>query len=345
VRPALKDQLGTRIELRLGDPADSELGRKAAALVPQGRPGRGMTREGLHLLTALPRIDGSSNPADLSPAMSDAVARIADRSQGRAPEVRLLPEHLARSELLALAGGWPSGLDSRTLNERLPIGLSEAELAPAHIDFAEQPHFMVFGDSECGKTTVLRGIAESIMAANTPRNAKIIVGDYRRTMLGVVETDHLAAYAPSTQMLGVNLADLAAVLATRLPRADVSQQQLRERSWWSGPEIFVLIDDYDLVATSSGNPVAALVEYLPQAKDIGFHLVLARRSGGAGRALFEPVMARMRDVSPAGLVMSGSKDEGNLVGAVRPSPQPPGRGVLVNRRGTALVQIAEAGAR
>jgi S-DNA-T family DNA segregation ATPase FtsK/SpoIIIE len=30
--------------------------------------------------------------------------------------------------------------------------------------------------------------------------------------------------------------------------------------------------------------------------------------------------------------MSGSKDEGALLGNVKPSPQPPGRGVLVHRR-------------
>ncbi|MEU2229237.1 FtsK/SpoIIIE domain-containing protein, partial [Streptomyces sp. NPDC018347] len=51
IRPALKDQLGTRIELRLGDPGDSDAGRRKAGLVPEGRPGRGITRDGLHLLT------------------------------------------------------------------------------------------------------------------------------------------------------------------------------------------------------------------------------------------------------------------------------------------------------
>ena len=44
IRPSLKDQLGTRIELRLGDPADSELDRKQARQVPVGRPGRGLSR-------------------------------------------------------------------------------------------------------------------------------------------------------------------------------------------------------------------------------------------------------------------------------------------------------------
>ena len=72
---------------------------------------------------------------------------------------------------------------------------------------------------------------------------------------------------------------------------------------------------------------------------MGLHLVIARRSGGAGRALFEPVIARIRDMAPAGVVMSGSRDEGNLVGAVRGSEMPQGRGTYVSRSQTQLVQL------
>ena len=106
----------------------------------------------------------------------------------------------------------------------------------------------------------------------------------------------------------------------------------------SGPDVYVVVDDYDLVVTSSGNPVTALIEFLPHAKDIGFHLVIARRAGGASRALYEPVIARMRDVVSAGLVMSAGKDEGVLYGNVRSTPLPAGRGYLTTRSGTGLVQ-------
>ena len=41
-RAAMRDTFGTRLELRLGDPLDSEIDRKVAALVPTGRPGRGL---------------------------------------------------------------------------------------------------------------------------------------------------------------------------------------------------------------------------------------------------------------------------------------------------------------
>jgi S-DNA-T family DNA segregation ATPase FtsK/SpoIIIE len=159
-------------------------------------------------------------------------------------------------------------------------------------------------------------------------------------MLGVVETEHLASYAPSEDVLTTNMRDLAILLKGRMPGPGFNRQQQRDRSWWSGPEVFVVIDDYDLVVTSSGNPVAAIVEFLPHARDIGFHLIIARRSGGAARAMYEPVIARLRDLQSTGLVMSGNREEGNLIGTVRPSAMPPGRGTLVNRAGTGLIQLA-----
>src|SRR6202042_3798403 len=54
IRPSLKDQIGTRIELRLGDPADSEFDRKRAHEVPRDRPGRGLSHGGLHIVISSP---------------------------------------------------------------------------------------------------------------------------------------------------------------------------------------------------------------------------------------------------------------------------------------------------
>ncbi|MGV9674759.1 type VII secretion protein EccCa [Nocardia sp. NPDC003482] len=340
-RPAMKDQIGTRIELRLGDPMDSDLGRKNASLVPIGRPGRGMTPETLHMLTALPRVDGNSDPNSLSSGVAQAVEAIARTTPGRrAPAVRMLPEQLPREQLLHFLGGWPNGLDPRVKNLQIPIGINEAELAPVFLNLVEQPHFLVFGDSECGKTNLLRTVIRGIVEQNTADNAKLIIGDYRRTLLGVVEGRHVAGYAPSAQMLETMMGELVAILRQRLPGPDVTQQQLRDRSWWSGPEIYVIVDDYDLVVTSQGNPLSVLTEYLAQAKDIGFHLIIARRSGGASRAMYEPLISRMKDVGTAGLIMSGNRDEGMLLSTVRPSEMPPGRGTFVTRSGNHLIQTA-----
>jgi S-DNA-T family DNA segregation ATPase FtsK/SpoIIIE len=77
--------------------------------------------------------------------------------------------------------------------------------------------------------------------------------------------------------------------------------------------------------------LSALVDLLPHARDIGLHVVLARRSGGASRALFDPILARMRDLGATGLLMSAAPEEGVLMGAVRSAPLPPGRAVIVVR--------------
>jgi DNA segregation ATPase FtsK/SpoIIIE, S-DNA-T family len=69
--------------------------------------------------------------------------------------------------------------------------------------------------------------------------------------------------------------------------------------------------------------------------------VLARRTGGAGRALFEPVLGRLRELASPALVMSGSPEEGPLLEGVKPEPMPPGRGLLLTRRsGRRRVQVA-----
>ncbi|MFD4470217.1 type VII secretion protein EccCa [Rhodococcus sp. NPDC058505] len=339
IRPALKDQLGTRIELRLGDPSDSDVGRVKAARVPEGRPGRGMTADGLHLLTALPRIDGHSGSADLTAGVADAVARIAAGTDDpAAPAVRMLPERCPREDVLARIPDWPPAGDGPCL--RVPIGVDEAALAPVHMDFDEHQHTLVFADGGAGKTTLLRGICAGLVESNTPRQAKLILADYRRTMLGAVEGDHLAGYAANAPTLTTMITELAGVLEARMAGPDLTPQQIRDRSWWSGPEIYVIVDDYDLVATQGGNPLLPLLDYLPHGKDVGLHLIVARRSGGAGRALYEPVIARLRDLVPTGLVMSGSRDEGNLIGTARPTDMPPGRATLVTRAGTAPIQVA-----
>lgn len=83
-----------------------------------------------------------------------------------------------------------------------------------------------------------------------------------------------------------------------------------------------------------------LLDLLPHASDIGLHLVVARRSGGAARAMFDPLLSRMRDLGAVGIVMSTSPEEGPLLGTVRPMTLPPGRAVVMRRgQPDQLVQI------
>jgi DNA segregation ATPase FtsK/SpoIIIE, S-DNA-T family len=103
----------------------------------------------------------------------------------------------------------------------------------------------------------------------------------------------------------------------------------------------VLIDDYDLVVSTLDNPLQPLLEFLPQGRELGLHVIVTRRSGGAGRALFEPFLARLRDIGSPGIMLSGDRGEGPLLGGLRPENLPPGRGRLLARgEPPRMVQLA-----
>ena len=219
--------------------------------------------------------------------------------------------------------------------------MDEDRLAPVLLDVSADPHLVVYADGESGKTALLRLLAHQIVTRHTPQQARLMIVDYRRGLLGAVDSEHLISYTSSAEALTAAVTDLVASLRRRLPGPDVTPEQLRARSWWTGPDVFLLVDDYDLVAAPSGNPLAPLVDLLAQAKDVGLHLVVARRAGGSARAMFEPVLTRLRELATPGLVGHGSREEGPLVGTARPGPRPPGRAVLVTRRhGETLVQLA-----
>jgi S-DNA-T family DNA segregation ATPase FtsK/SpoIIIE len=179
------------------------------------------------------------------------------------------------------------------------------------------------------------------MRTRTAEQAQVVVVDYRRSLLGEVPDDYQLHYLTSATQAGPALEELAQYLQRRLPGPDVTPDQLRNRSWWTGAEVYVVIDDYDLVATQSGSPVLPLVPLLAQARDVGLHVALARRSGGAARALYEPVVQSLRDLAMPGLLLSGSPDEGALIGTAKPRKSVPGRAQLVTRdRGVEVVQTA-----
>ncbi len=339
-RTALRDAFGTRLELRLGDPLDSEIDRGLAGLVPAGRPGRGLVPTRHHVLVALPRIDGDASAGTLADGVVDLVGRVRDAWTGApAPRLRLLPRQIELDRVRALAGAadgsaaYPGG--------PLLLGLDEQRLAPVPLALDPDPHLLVFGDGRSGKSTLLRGLVHEVLRTRSPRQAQVVLVDYRRSLLGEVPDEHLFAHLTSAPQAQPVLADLARHLEHRLPGPGVTPHELRTRSWWQGAEVFVVVDDHDLVATAQGSPLQVLQPLLPHARDVGLHVILARRTGGASRALYEPTIQTLRDLAQPTLVLSGDPDEGPLAPGVRPMPLPPGRGRLVTRDGgVQVVQVA-----
>lgn len=336
VRANLKDLLMNRLELRLGDPMDSELDRKAAGNVPAGVPGRGVTPETLHFMSAVPRIDGIHSDADLSEATA-AMSRDVDRhwTAPGAPAVRLLPRHVPFADL-------PTALTEP--DRGVAFALDENNLEPVHVNFDQDPFFLIFGESESGKSNLLRLLIKQITGLYDGDSCKLFVIDNRRSLLDATPASHLAEYVPTSNAMDHHVEALADLMQRRTPSPDVTADQLRARNWWSGPTIYVVVDDYELVSTSGGNPLAPLTELLPFARDVGIRFIVARNTAGAGRSSYEPFMQRVKELGAQGVVLSGDPNEGDILGNVRPRPMPAGRGIFVSRRrGNLLVQTGLVG--
>ncbi len=313
LRAPLRDQLASRIELRLGDPIESEIDRRAAALVPVGRPGHGIGPDGRPLILA-----HGGRPQDQRLDLPAAITRC--WSGPRAPGLPYLPAMIT-----------PANIAPEVLDDGLCIAVERPTLGAITLD-ARNPFLLVVGDPGSGRTSVLRSLGHQDAA----RGTRLVVLDPRRTLLGDLPADAVLAHAPTPAAASDALAGLVTGLQRRMPPADLSAEQLRDRSWWNGPQLHLIVDDYDLL-TLGGTTLAPLRAYLPYAGDIGLRVSIARRSAGAGRALYDDTLSLLRDLGAHALVLSNAGEEGPILG-VRPASLPPGRGTIV-RPGRPMLDV------
>ncbi|MFF0023618.1 type VII secretion protein EccCa [Streptomyces sp. NPDC005496] len=331
----VRDQSATRLELRMGDPMDSEIDTRKARSVPRSG-GRGITSDTkMHFLAGLPRLDGSGSLDDLGEGVAHLVTEVARHWPGApAPQVRMLPHRLPAAELPAPESTEGGGM-------RLALGIDQDALEPVWHDFSRTPHLIVVGDTESGKTNLLRNITAGITSRYSPAEAKIIVVDYRRTLVDTVPEEYRIGHVISLDNLKETIEGAARAMKTRVPGADIAPSRMRTCDWWTGPRLFILVDDYDMVSGSSfQSPMEPLFEYLTLGFEMGLHLVVARSAMGAGRGLSDGLIRRLDEANNPAVLLSCPPTEGRLFGNAKPRNLPPGRALHIARRRARLMQTA-----
>lgn len=299
IRTSLRDNIGGRFELRLSDPIESEVDRVAARQVQADTPGRGIDQLGRLTQVFAPPTD----VAVLSARWDGAPA---------APAVRVLPERVSETDITAIGPDY-LGIEEQTLGGWKP------DL------FSANPHLLVTGDGEAGKTTTLRGIIRTIRS--TDDSIQIGVVDYR----GQLTSELL----PGSRFGVATTAQQAAALAERI------HDDIVDRRANTGHHVLLVVDDYNLVAGQHTNPLGCLTDLIPRAGDLRLHLVLTTRVTGLSRTSFDPLFQMVKETAAPWLVLSGDPGEGVIAANVRATDGPPGRGVYVNRSRTTPVQIAQ----
>ena len=154
------------------------------------------------------------------------------------------------------------------------------------------PHLLIFGAPKSGKTTIAHAVAQAICKRNSPQQVRFMVADYRSALLDAVPQSHLldaGAVNRNHATLEESIKALAINLKKRLPPPDLTTAQLRSRSWWTGPDVVLLVDDWHMIVAASGMlpPTAPLAPLLPAAADIGLHLVVTCQMSQAHRATMD----------------------------------------------------------
>jgi S-DNA-T family DNA segregation ATPase FtsK/SpoIIIE len=283
LRGSVRDLFGSRLELRLGDAYESLVDRALAAGVPPGRPGRGLTSDGAHFLAAV------ADPA--------AQAQVRELWRGQeAPRLRDLPDHLRLGDLADRPAA--------------RLGVDD----DSRVVTLDAQHIVISGPSGSGRTAALRTLCAELQRVHGDDTAQILAVDARRSLLGEVAGPHLLQHLTGAAATDA-LRDLTSYLLKRLPGNDITATQLRERTWWTGAEVWLVIDDLDLFAGPP--PWTPLLPLLPHAHEIGLHLVLAHREP---TRLHDSLPAALSDLGAARIRLGPRPGRAELTCAARQRP-------------------------
>lgn len=357
LRPPVRSGFGSRIELRLAAVEDAKLVRSRFAKDVPVKPGRGMVavnyvrldsdpQAGLHTLVARPALGSTPDNVFECDSVVAAVSRL---TSAQAPPVRRLPARFGVEQVRELA--------SRDTRQGVGAGgiawaISELDLAPVYLNFAENSHLMVTGRRECGRTTTLATIMSEIGRLYAPGassapppapgrpSAQVWLVDPRRQLLTALGPDYVERFAYNLDGVVAMMGELAAALAGREPPPGLSAEELLSRSWWSGPEIFLIVDDIQQLPPGFDSPLHKAVPFVNRAADVGLHVIVTRTFGGWSSAGSDPMLRALHQANAPLLVMDADPDEGFIRGKMKGGPLPRGRGLLMAEDTGVFVQVA-----
>lgn len=260
----------------------------------------------------------------------------------RAPEIAVVGDVPSYGDIWATFASVP-GMTDRSTSKKdrwLPFGVDTRTLSPVLLSKAS-PHFMIVGDPKSGRTSTLRTLITSVINQYSSSEAKFVMFDPSMGMLAesefLVENGYMKDdnYCRSRMDADEPVSSLAKLIQHRLPSKDVklSARQLTERSWFDGPEIFVIVDEYNNIGTVAGmqSPIESLVPLLSSIPDLGVHFFVSTIANGFSTLTSTNKMIKMMmSQNTSMLLLSGPRTEPNVTSLkAKFESRRPGRGQLL----------------
>ena len=216
MRPGMLSKFGTKVEMRMANPVETETGHRDVAKKVPEQAGRALNRSGKHMLVAVPAAEGvdPSNQVAGTAAVLEAVRR-----RPGSPRPRGCGCCPPRSPTAI----W------RRWSPRAGAGPGELEMETVAIDLTRTPHFYAVGRSKSGRSSVLRTLCASIQNTYRPDEVQVVVCDPNYQLVDAIDDAYVLAYLTTiTEVAGA--AQALAQSATRAGR----RRAPRPRSWRGG---------------------------------------------------------------------------------------------------------------
>ncbi|WP_131722538.1 FtsK/SpoIIIE domain-containing protein [Mycolicibacterium conceptionense] len=335
--------------------------------IPEDQPGRSVDQvtqlPGRILLPTL-----AENPDTDEFTLTEAIAAVSEHVSRRVPQVQAVPTQIAFEHVWS---AFEPGTEATAALHRItPIGAATA--TGRVMALPNKGDLLIYGEKGSGKTNAARTVIEAVTRRHAPKEALIFLVDPRRQLTDV--RDRLSAggylldakegdngtwtrpYGYITGSEGLSqLADyLALVMGSRQPGDDTTAEQLRSRSYFTGPEIFVVIDDLSVFAEGfigrtpfdqPGRVGQSVTSLLESGIDLGVHFVVTDNVTFTDRLNSSPLLRALREHQQVPILQlsAPSNSATPVSGAyhLKPRPRAAGRGVLIEDASTfSTVQVA-----
>lgn len=266
----------------------------------------------------------------------------------RPTRIDILPTRVYLSNLLPgkeATHPWPVDAPIETF-----IGLDGNSLRPANLNWSEDgPHFLIGGPSQSGRTSLLHTAVLSITCQFSPEEVWVVLMDGTRGSLRkLAALPHVIDWVTEEDGLARNIACLQNELAFRRDWVELNTPEgaaFGQQVACPFPAIVFVIDDYDLTCEALAlNDVilTKLGRNIRQDSDLGFHLMISAITHNLGSGS-DPLIKQMK-LARSGMSLVDIETLEILGGrptpAMRREELPEGRGYLVSRSGSRLVQFA-----